>query len=84
MPIELPNHPLPPETLCSLASPSSLASDQLSSLGVRLREFPDPLADWEELEPGMERRRIGFMDLVGGSCSDQRVGTSSNSNWVAG
>ena len=75
--------PLPPETLCSLASPSSLASDQLSSLGVRLREFPDPLADWEELEPGMERRRMGFIDLVTGSGSEQRVGTSS-SNWVAG
>ena len=29
---------------------------------MRLREFPDPLADWEELEPGMERRRMGFMD----------------------
>ena len=79
MPIELPNHPLPPETLCSLASPSSLASDQLSSLGVRLREFPDPLADWEELEPGMERRRrMGYIDLVHGSCLEQRVSASSN------
>ena len=71
--------PLPPETLCSLASPSSLASDQLSSLGVRLREFPDPLADWEELEPGMERRRMCFMDLMAGSCSEQRVGDNSSS-----
>ena len=52
---------------------------------MRLREFPDPLADWEELEPGMERRRMGFMDLVTGSCSEQRVGTmSSSSNWAAG
>jgi len=49
---------------------------------VRLREFPDPLADWEELEPGMERRRMGFMDLVTGACSEQRVG--GGSSWVAG
>ena len=48
---------MPPETLCSLASPSSMASDQLSCLGVRLKEFPDPLAGWEELEPGIDQRR---------------------------
>ena len=46
---------------------------------MRLREFPDPLADWEELEPGVERRRrMGYIDLVHGSCLEQRVSASSN------
>ena len=29
----------------------------LSSLGVRMKEFPDPLAGWEDLEPELQARR---------------------------
>lgn len=45
------------DTIPSLTSPSSVDTDQLSSLGVRLKEFPDPLADWDDLEPGLQQRR---------------------------
>ena len=50
------------DTTASLASPSSVDTDMLSSLGVRMQEFPDPLADWEELEPGLQARRDGQPD----------------------
>ena len=50
------------DTNASLASPSSVDTDMLSSLGVRMQEFPDPLADWEELEPGLQARRAGQPD----------------------
>ena len=50
------------ETLASLASPSSVDTDMLSSLGVRMKEFPDPLADWEDLEPELEARRSLHVD----------------------
>ena len=44
-------------TVGSLASPSSVDTDHLSCLGVRLREWPDPLADWEDLEPELDTAR---------------------------
>eukprot|EP00090_Calanus_glacialis_P021871 TRINITY_DN33724_c0_g1_i1.p1 TRINITY_DN33724_c0_g1~~TRINITY_DN33724_c0_g1_i1.p1 ORF type:complete len:237 (-),score=91.95 TRINITY_DN33724_c0_g1_i1:139-759(-) len=45
------------DTILSLASPSSVDTDMLSSLGVRMKEFPDPLAGWEDLEPELQARR---------------------------
>ena len=45
------------ETVLSLAPPSSVDTDMLSSLGVRMKEFPDPLAGWEDLEPELQARR---------------------------
>ena len=53
------------DTILSLASPSSVDTDMLSSLGVRMKEFPDPLAGWEDLEPELQaRRRSSHADNV--------------------
>lgn len=45
-----------------LPSPSSVSTDDLSSLGIRLKEFPDPLASWEDLEPDFNKRRSRHID----------------------
>lgn len=45
------------------SSPSSDGTDDLSTLGIRMKEFPDPLASWEDLEPELNSRRSRNLDL---------------------